>query len=60
MRELLVTVLIDTQSVDGSLSDITLYTNTLATVTSKPEENSEAVEVSTFYTVDLLIQKCGN
>ena len=60
MRELLVTVLIDTQSVDGSLSDITLYTNTLATVTSKPEENSEAVEVSTFYAVDLLIQKCGN
>ena len=60
MRELLVTALINTQSVEGSLSDITLFTNTLATVTSNPEENSEDVEVSTLDAVDLLIQKGGN
>ena len=60
MRELLVTVLIDTQSVEGSLSDLALFANTLATVTSNPEQNSETVTVSTLYAVDLLIQKCGN
>ena len=60
MRELLVTALIETQSVEGSLSDLTLFANTLATVTGKPEQNSENVTVSTLYAVDLLIQKCEN